>query len=75
MSLYKSAQLFDGNRLTMGFDYQHIYGRAWYTDRKTGETVTTNQRDVHVRHGKPRVSASRAPLELHTLVAGVDIHF
>jgi len=29
------------NRLTVGADYQHIYGRAWYTNRQTGET---NQR-------------------------------
>lgn len=26
---YQSAQLFEGNRLTVGLDYQHIYGKAW----------------------------------------------
>jgi iron complex outermembrane receptor protein len=44
VSWYQSVQLMKGNRLTAGFDYQHIYGHAWYTDRTTGETVTTKQR-------------------------------
>lgn len=44
VSWYQSAQLFDGNRVTVGLDYQHIYGRAWYTDRTTGEKVTTPKR-------------------------------
>ena len=34
VSVYQSAQLFDGNRVTVGFDYQHIYGDAYYTNRK-----------------------------------------
>jgi iron complex outermembrane receptor protein len=44
VSWYQSAQLFEGNRVTVGLDYQHIYGHAWYTDRQTGETVTTQRR-------------------------------
>ena len=28
------------NHLTVGLDYQHIYGRAYYTSRSTGEEVT-----------------------------------
>lgn len=28
-SLYQSATLFSGNRVTAGIDYQHIYGKAW----------------------------------------------
>ena len=44
VSWYQSAQLFEGNRVTVGLDYQHIYGHAWYTDRQTGETVTTKRR-------------------------------
>lgn len=43
-SWYQSASLFEGNRLTVGIDYQHIYGHAYYTDRKTDETVTTQKR-------------------------------
>ena len=37
-------------RVTVGLDYQHIYGRAWYTDRKTGETVTTQRRLMQSAH-------------------------
>ena len=44
LSWYQSLNLFEGNRITAGIDYQHIYGRAWYTNRQTGETVTTGQR-------------------------------
>ena len=50
VSWYQSAQLFEGNRLTVGLDYQHIYGRAWYTDRETGETVTTQRRLMQSAH-------------------------
>ena len=44
VSWYQSAQLFEGNRTTVGFDYQHIYGNAYYTNRETDEVVTTQQR-------------------------------
>ena len=44
VSLYQSAQLFEGNRTTVGFDYQHIFGDAYYTNRETDEVVTTQQR-------------------------------
>lgn len=44
ISLYQSAQLFTGNRTTVGVDYQHLYGRAYYTNRETDEEVTTPQR-------------------------------
>ena len=44
ISLYQSAQLFAGNRTTVGVDYQHLYGRAYYTNRETDEEVTTPQR-------------------------------
>ena len=50
VSWYQSAQLFDGNRVTVGLDYQHIYGRAWYTNRETGETVTTQRRLMQSAH-------------------------
>lgn len=43
-SLYQSAQLFEGNRTTVGVDYQHIFGDAYYTNRETDEVVTTQQR-------------------------------
>ena len=43
-SLWQSIQLFKGNTITVGFDYQNIYGNAYYTDRETGERVTTKKR-------------------------------
>ena len=30
-----------GNRLTVGLDYQHIYGNAYYTSKQTGEVLDT----------------------------------
>ena len=50
VSWYQSAQLFDGNRVTVGLDYQHIYGRAYYTNRETGEVVTTPRRLMQSAH-------------------------
>ena len=50
VSWYQSAQFFEGNRVTLGLDYQHIYGRAWYTNRETGETVTTQRRLMQSAH-------------------------
>lgn len=46
VSLYQTFSLFSGNKLTLGLDYQHIYGHAWYTSRETGETVTTGRRGM-----------------------------
>ena len=50
VSWYQSTQLFEGNRVTVGLEYQHIYGRAWYTNRETGETVTTQRRLMQSAH-------------------------
>lgn len=48
VSLYQSFNIFEGNRLTVGFDYQHIYGRAYYTSRETGEVLETqNKQSAH----------------------------
>ena len=41
---YQSVRPWDGTRLTVGLDYQHIYGRAYYTDRATGDEVVAGQR-------------------------------
>ncbi|MBR4389479.1 MAG: TonB-dependent receptor [Prevotella sp.] len=41
ISWYQSARLFEGNRLTVGFDFQHIYGKAYYTSKQTGEVLDT----------------------------------
>ncbi len=50
VSWYQNMRLLLGNTLTVGADYQHIYGRAWYTDRQTGETVTTPRRLMQSAH-------------------------
>ena len=41
VSWYQSAQLLEGNRLTVGIDYQHIYGNAYYTSKLTGDVLDT----------------------------------
>ncbi len=48
VSWYQSARLFKGNRTTVGLDYQHIYGRAYYTSIATGEVLDTpNKQSGH----------------------------
>lgn len=44
ISWYQSAQLFEGNRLTVGVDYQHIHGNAYYTSKETGEVLETQNK-------------------------------
>ena len=41
VSLYQSIQLFEGNRVTAGVDYMHIYGNAYYTSKATGDNLDT----------------------------------
>ncbi len=41
ISWYQSIQLFEGNRLTVGMDYMHIYGNAYYTSKQTGDVLDT----------------------------------
>ena len=50
VSWYQSAQLFEGNRLTVGVDYQHIYGKAYYTSRETGEVLDTPNKQSGKSH-------------------------
>lgn len=40
-SIYQSATFFRGNRITVGLDYQHIYGKAWNEDILTGAETGT----------------------------------
>lgn len=40
-SVYQSATFFEGNRVTVGLDYQHIYGKAWNEDILTGAETGT----------------------------------
>lgn len=41
ISWYQSVNLFEGNRVTAGLDFQHIYGKAYYTSIATGEVLDT----------------------------------
>jgi iron complex outermembrane receptor protein len=41
VNLYQSARLWQGSRATLGFDYQHIYGHAWYTSKQDGSKLDT----------------------------------
>ena len=50
VSWYQSVLATSSTRLTAGFDYQHIYGRAWYEDKETGSTVVTPQRKMQSAH-------------------------
>ncbi len=53
VSWYQSANLWTGSRLTVGADYQHIYGRAYYTSRETGEVLETqNKQSAHVHNNE-----------------------
>lgn len=44
LSWYQSFNLWTGNRITAGFDYQRIYGKAYYTSRETGEELKTQNK-------------------------------
>lgn len=51
VSWYQTVNnLFKGNSITIGVDYQHIYGRAYYTSRETGEVVATGKRAMQSGH-------------------------
>ena len=50
VSLYQSARLFEGNRLTVGFDFEHIYGHAYYTSKATGEVLDTPNKQSGKSH-------------------------
>lgn len=62
ISWYQTVRLKRTSQLTVGFDYQHIYGRAWYTNRETGEVVTTPQRLMQSSHSHADELAGYADL-------------
>ncbi len=39
LSAWQRASFFAGSAITLGVDFQNIYGKAWYTDIETGKTV------------------------------------
>ena len=50
VSWYQSVQLFEGNRITAGIDYQHIYGHAYYTSKQTDEVLDTPNKQSGESH-------------------------
>lgn len=50
ISWWQTVSLLEGNHTTIGADYQHIYGRAYYTDRQTNAIVTTPRRLMQSAH-------------------------
>ncbi|MBQ0073763.1 MAG: TonB-dependent receptor [Prevotella sp.] len=50
VSWYETLTLLPGNSITIGADYQHIYGRAYYKSRTTGEIVTAGKRKMQSAH-------------------------
>ena len=63
VSWYQTARFAESTRLTVGLDYQHIYGRAFYTDRTTGEIVTTQRRLMQSAHAHENEIAGYAALQ------------
>lgn len=41
---WETFKLFHGNHTTVGLNYQHIYGRAYYTSKETGERLETQNK-------------------------------
>ena len=50
VSLYQSLRLWESARLTLGVDYQHIYGNAYYTSKETGEVMETQNKQSGKSH-------------------------
>lgn len=80
ISWFQTFNLFTGNHITTGVDYQHIYGRAWYTNRHTGEEVTEGQRIRMKQAGQSRRNEIACYIDVRqnlfswlTLNAGVRI--
>ena len=58
VSLWQSVDLWQGGRVSGGLDYQHIYGRAFYTSIATGEVLDTpNKQSGHSHRNELAVYA------------------
>lgn len=75
VSMYQSAETEDGSRFTLGFDYQNIYGDAYYTNRETGEILETkNKQSAEVRnHEFAGYADFRQDINKVTLDAGLRV--
>ena len=50
VSLYETMRFFKGNLITAGFDYQHIFGRAYYTSKADGKVLDTPNKQSGKSH-------------------------
>ena len=50
VSIYQTTQIFEGNRVTLGLDYQHIYGKTYYTLKATDEELETSNKQSGESH-------------------------
>lgn len=50
VSIYQTTQIFERNRVTLGLDYQHIYGKAYYTLKATDEELETPNKQSGESH-------------------------
>lgn len=50
VSLYETMRFFPGNQITAGFDYQHIYGHAYYTSKADGKVLDTPNKQSGKSH-------------------------
>lgn len=79
VSWFQTANLWKNSRLTLGFDYQDIYGHTWYTNRKTGEEEENGVKqsaDVHNKETAVYLDIRQDFLSWLTLDAGIryDYH-
>ncbi|MBP5360800.1 MAG: TonB-dependent receptor [Bacteroidaceae bacterium] len=78
VSWYQTARFAESTRLTVGLDYQHIYGRAFYTDRATGAVDTTQRRLMQSAHAHENEVAGYAALQqeiLSCLTADLGVRY
>ncbi len=76
ISLYESMSLFAGNHLTVGMDYMHIYGRAYYTSKETGEVMDTPNKQSGRSYRNEvagYVDVRQDVAEILTIAAGVRV--
>ena len=78
VSLHQGMSMWGGAYLTLGCEYQNIYGDAWYTSRETGEVLQTQNKQSaeHRSHEVAGYATLRQSLfKWLTLDAGVRYDF
>lgn len=70
-SIYESARLFEGNRITLGVDYQHFGGRAW--NRSKTSTLRTKLIDKTENEVAGYIDVRQDIASLLTLDAGLRV--